>query len=577
MSMKPRSDKWYGFDLDGTIADNSAHTFGMGKIGRPVKPMCDLMKRLHEEGRRVKIFTARLSDVGSDPARQEAVKEHIWKWCDDALGFRPEITDRKDYKMECLYDDRAKQVVRNTGECLEDLYAKLLGGANARESSDTDELDDTEQRRLRMMTAEESALVGADDEAFENVLMSRTNLDRVRGCLFGGAAGDALGYPVEFMQELQIRSRYGKDGISEYELDPKTGKALVSDDTQMTLFTATGLLVGDTRGKLRGVMGPLWTYVAQHYEDWLRTQEMSLDARKAELRRELDSHKIRFQHSWLVNEPRLYHNRAPGMTCLSGIRRRLADWPHGDPTQSPVNDSKGCGGVMRVAPIGLYFSNFDRRWIDDRSAKKIIARQAAEAAAYTHGHSLGYMSAAVLAHVVNGLTYPAEGRQNPMDIKEAVYEARDAARNLFAEDRHINELITLVNRAIALADGRDDDGKCIRELGQGWVGEEALAIAIFCALRHHDDFSAGVMAAVNHDGDSDSTGAITGNILGAHLGYAAIDNKWKKNLELSDVILELAGDLCRKCQMHERGPAYDSIWMAKYGCAVPGYVVRERK
>ena len=118
--------KWHGFDLDGTIADNSAHTFGLGKIGKPVKPMCDLMKKLHTEGRRVKIFTARLSDVGSDPLSQKAVKEHIWKWCDENLGFRPEITDRKDYMMECIYDDRAKQVVRNTGECLEDLYNELV-------------------------------------------------------------------------------------------------------------------------------------------------------------------------------------------------------------------------------------------------------------------------------------------------------------------------------------------------------------------------------------------------------------------------------------------------------------------
>ena len=104
-----------------------------------------------------------------------------------------------------------------------------------------------------------------------------------------------------------------------------------------------------------------------------------------------------------------------------------------------------------------------------------------------------------------------------------------------------------------------------------------MAIAIFCALRHHDDFSEGIIAAVNHDGDSDSTGAIAGNILGAHLGYSAIDDKWKKDLELADVILELSGDLCRKCQMHEHGPQYDSVWMDKYGCAVPHYVIRARK
>jgi len=119
-------DVWYGFDIDGTIADNTAYTSGLGEIGKPIKPMCDLLKRMHDEGRWVKIVTARLSDLPSDPASQYSIKEHIWRWCDQHLGFRPEITDRKDYKMECLYDDRAKQVVRNTGECLEDKYKALL-------------------------------------------------------------------------------------------------------------------------------------------------------------------------------------------------------------------------------------------------------------------------------------------------------------------------------------------------------------------------------------------------------------------------------------------------------------------
>lgn len=74
--------------------------------------------------------------------------------------------------------------------------------------------------------------------------MKQKTIDQIRGCLLGGAAGDALGYPVEFMGEKAIFLRYGKKGITEYELDPKLGKALISDDTQMTLFTANGLLAG---------------------------------------------------------------------------------------------------------------------------------------------------------------------------------------------------------------------------------------------------------------------------------------------------------------------------------------------
>lgn len=132
--MKPRFDnqwKWYGFDLDGTIADNSLHSFGMGCIGSPIKPMIRLMKRLHKSGCKVKIVTARLNDVGKTRASQLRLKRHIWLWCDRNLGFRPEITDCKDGLMECLYDDRARQVIRNRGVDMGDLareLAKTLDG-----------------------------------------------------------------------------------------------------------------------------------------------------------------------------------------------------------------------------------------------------------------------------------------------------------------------------------------------------------------------------------------------------------------------------------------------------------------
>lgn len=136
------------------------------------------------------------------------------------------------------------------------------------------------------------------------------NLDPIRGCLFGGAVGDALGYTVEFMEEDAIFKKYGKNGITEYDLDPLTGKALISDDTQMTLFTANGLIVGDTRGCMRGVQGWPRGYVAAAYQDWLYTQTGSFNDR---------AQRGYNQRSWLCDVPELYNRRAPGNTCLSAL------------------------------------------------------------------------------------------------------------------------------------------------------------------------------------------------------------------------------------------------------------------
>ena len=75
----------------------------------------------------------------------------------------------------------------------------------------------------------------------------------------------------------------------------------------------------------------------------------------------------------------------------------------------------------------------------------------------------------------------------------------------------------------------------------GWVADEALAISLFCSLKA-ESFSSGILAAVNHSGDSDSTGSMCGNILGTLLGVEAIPKKWIEELEARDVIEQLAHD-----------------------------------
>ena len=182
---------------------------------------------------------------------------------------------------------------------------------------------------------------------------------------------------------------------------------------------------------------------------------------------------------------------------------------------------------MRVAPVGLFFS-------DPMQAAQV----AAEAAAVTHGHSLGHMPAAALAVIVSDLVY----RDDP--IYTAVNPALTLVEHLYENDEHLGEFIKLMEDALYLAQRKNVPVlQAIHILGEGWVGEEALAIAVYCAVKYSEDWNAALTASVNHNGDSDSTGAVCGNILGAHLGFTSIPAAYVDRLELSDVILKMAGEL----------------------------------
>ena len=343
--------------------------------------------------------------------------------------------------------------------------------------------------------------------------------DRIRGCLVGGAAGDALGFPVEFMSRRSIVAKYGNNGIASYACNARTNTALISDDTQMTLFTAAGLIQGNRQDCRQGITAPLETYVHSSYLDWYRMQRGL-------------SQKGNSQASRLCDVPEMGEHRAPGITCMSALGRGRAG-----SIENPLNTSKGCGGVMRAAPVGLCLN------VEPQENDRIdeVDMLAAKVAALTHGHELGYMSASVLAHVVNRAVYG--GQSGCMPLRDIMLEAVAAIRKLFADSEYGETLCELLELAMGLTENADDDATNIARLGEGWIGDEAIAIALYCSLKYENDFSKALCAAVNHDGDSDSTGAITGNILGAVWGYDRLPSLWKDRLECSDIILEIADEL----------------------------------
>ena len=341
-----------------------------------------------------------------------------------------------------------------------------------------------------------------------------------------------MGYPVEFLSIEEIRDIFGTKGITEYSISGRY--ALISDDTQMTLFTAAGLLQGVTRGRIRGVSAPFSMYVFTAYGDWLKTQSERFPLQNDVI------------HSWLMNQKRSFSQRAPGNTCISALSSGAAGT-----IENPINDSKGCGGVMRVAPIGLFMRG-------DRSYHSDPGLEAAKVAALTHGHELGYIPAAALSYIIYEIVHKHQ------DINLAIDAAMKATMNLFSGSTYMDSFMSLVDKAQHLAEKNLDDNEAIESIGAGWVAEEALAVAIYCALKYQDDFERAVVAAANHSGDSDSTGAITGNIVGAYVGMQGIPIKFLESLELKKVLLEVAEDLYFDCPVSEFNQKNDRHWVEKY-------------
>ncbi|WP_051752116.1 ADP-ribosylglycohydrolase family protein [Streptosporangium amethystogenes] len=342
---------------------------------------------------------------------------------------------------------------------------------------------------------------------------------RVRGCLLGGALGDALGAPIEFESIGRIHRQHGPAGVTGLVPDWRGTVGLITDDTQMTLFTVEGLIRG---GDVDAVH--------RAYLRWLDTQRHPSPPPGSSGNDPIRTGLLREQR-WL------YSRRAPGNACLSGLRHRgtVVPAPFGEP--GPVNpDSKGCGTVMRSAPFGLPAGN-------PRNPRHVF-ELAAECAQLTHGHPTGYLAAGAFAAIVHFLVTPAEQDDFPSPPANVVARAVRQATDLLETYPAHEETSRALRTAVSLAAEGGPSPERVESLGGAWVAEEALAIAVYCALSHPapGDVERALLLAVNHSGDSDSTGAVCGNLLGALHGETALPAGWLTHLEGREAITELADD-----------------------------------
>jgi ADP-ribosylglycohydrolase len=252
--------------------------------------------------------------------------------------------------------------------------------------------------------------------------------------------------------------------------------ARYSDDTQMTLALAEGLLDA-------GIYAPvdnLMKAVGKRFVEWMHSPE---------------------------------NNRAPGMTCIKGVRayENGVSW-----RESGLIGSKGCGSAMRVAPLGYFYQHNEVRLHEVAVASSLI----------THRHPTAIAAAVGAAYLVK---LALDG------IPVSEYIPRTLAFCAGISDEFDYALLR-----VGHVMGWTNEETALDHIGQGWTGEEAVALAVYCVLRYPDDYAACVRRAANTNGDSDSIACIAGGIIGARLGLDAIPPEWCDRCENHSYLVKLS-------------------------------------
>lgn len=326
-------------------------------------------------------------------------------------------------------------------------------------------------------------------------------LDNAIGAMIGAAYGDSLGSAVEFLSLENIYYQYGANGIARLDAYYDFGRGAITDDTQMAIATARGILT--TRPHNRCIRTEVMQNIWQAYLGWLKSQD----------------------------DP--YFRRAPGNTCLASLRSgRMGS------IIRPINRSSGCGAVMRAHPIGLAY------YADPVTAFEF----GMHSGAITHGGPNGYVPAGILAYLIAQVLSDENAPLLELIAKlegeiGRFVSTREAAGSMTAlADIDTLSLSTEPTNAIE---------KLIGQHGSqpgGWQGHDALAIGVYAAIvgEQLDDPLAGVRLAVNHSGDSDSTGSIAGALLGARFGREVFERELSRQgvlLESHELLVRLAVEL----------------------------------
>lgn len=304
--------------------------------------------------------------------------------------------------------------------------------------------------------------------------MNEQKIDLLYKTLVAQAIADAFGYVVEFKSWQDIQRLYGEQG---FEFKPETPVWVTSDDTQMSVFCLDGL-IKDYRESIENklFMEDPSDHIFKSYLDWYTTQERSFEMIK-----------LKTEKKALMDFEELYNRRAPGNTCMYALKSKIKGT-----TRNRINESKGCGGIMRTLPVAFFALCVEDAFNWGNAQ-----------AAITHGHIDGYLSSGVYSAICYELIH------NTNNILKAIKTVEPLVLKVKGHE-NILKILNETAWHIQNSEGINHD-KLTDTFGEGWTGETALAVALYCAATSIS-FKEVVEKASNHSGDSDSTAMLAAGI-----------------------------------------------------------------
>ncbi len=352
------------------------------------------------------------------------------------------------------------------------------------------------------------------------------DLNTYRGCLWGLAAGDAMGLRVDRKPYEDICRDYGPNGLLGYDL--ANGCAEISSYTQIAAFSCNALLLGITRGKM-----PYYKYMALGMREWAITQRYARFPQR--------------MRCWVCHIEELRRKKCLDSRTLDALAREALGT-----LSSPVNKNDTPGALTAAVAAGLFF-------YPERIRIHEVGLLGAQSVALTHGDPGAFLCGAIIAYTVAGIVNDRE-----LPLREHFANAAQAVVLQFGKTfPQAAQLQAMVQKVFTLADAGSDPHETIMSL-QCDTAPRVLAGAMYTCLTCGDDFDTAMVTAVNHSGRSSAVASLAGAFLGAKLGQKAIPGFYLDCLEPAAVLDVLARDLVQACPRQVASRLFDDDWDRKY-------------